>query len=199
MPTDSSILQHHATASRQMIDIARQATPEQLTRPTPCAGWDLRQLFDHLIVENRGFAAAAQGDGADPAHWVGDPQRSDPVGDYVEATEELLTAFAEPDVLDRAFALPVLSKEPFPGSVAATMHLVDTVVHAWDLARTLDLPVAFDPEITAPVLAMSEQIPDDESRTGPKAFFGPAKPQPADATDLDRIVALLGRSPSWPN
>jgi uncharacterized protein (TIGR03086 family) len=183
-----------------MIDIARRAGPDQLSRPTPCAGWDLRQLFDHLITENLGFAAAARGHGSDPDVWVGDPQRTDPVADYVRATEALVATFADPAVLDRSFALPLLSKErEFPGSLAVTMHLVDTVVHAWDLARTLDLPLAFDPEITKPVLAMSEQIPDDESRLSPGAPFGPSVPQPADGTDLDRIVALLGRSPNWPN
>ncbi|WP_152360881.1 TIGR03086 family metal-binding protein [Microlunatus speluncae] len=200
MPTDTSIVQHHATASRQIIDIARQATPEQLNRSTPCGDWDLRQLFDHLTTENLGFAAAAQGHGSDPDVWVGDLERADPVADYVRATEALVVTFAEPDVLDRSFALPVLTKDrEFAGSQAVMMHLVDTVVHAWDLARALDLPITFDAEITQPVLAMSEQIPDDESRTGPGAFFGPAVAQPADGTELDRIVALLGRSPTWPN
>jgi len=199
MPIDSSIIELHATASRQAIDLARRARPEQFTAPTPCAGWDLRRLLDHLTSENLGFAAAARGHGADRTIWAGDDQRADPVGDYVKATEDLMAAFAEPGVLDRSFALPLLSEQEFPGEQAVMMHLVDTVVHAWDLARTLDLPVEFDRPVTDPVLALSRQIPDDETRKGPKAFFGPVVPFAEDASDLDQIVALLGRSPSWPN
>src|SRR5690606_19123741 len=89
-------------------------------------------------------------------------------GDYIKATEDLMAAFAEPGVLDRSFALPLLSEQEFPGEQAVMMHLVDTVVHAWDLARTLDLPVEFDRPVTDPVLALSRQIPDDETARDPR-------------------------------
>lgn len=199
MPT-ASLITRHATAARQTAELASQATPQQLTLPTPCAGWDLRRLLDHMTTENLGFAAAARGNGADPASWAGDADRADPVADYVQATDTLISAFAEPGVLDRSFALPLMSQErEFPGAQAVLMQLVDAVVHAWDLARTLDLPLSIDDEINKPVLDLAEQIPDDESRHAPDAVFGPAKPYPDDASALDRIVALLGRSPSWPN
>lgn len=199
MPTDSSIAQHDL-AARQTTEIARQVTPDQLTLPTPCADWNLRQLLDHMTTENLGFAAAARGRGGDPAPWVGDADRADPVADYVAATESLISAFAVPDVLRRSFALPLLTRErAFPGEQAVMMQLVDSVVHAWDLARTLDVPLTVDDDITAPVLALCEQIPDDESRRMPGAVFGPPMPCADDAPALERIVALLGRSPAWPS
>lgn len=199
MPTDSLIAQH-AVAARRTVELAEQATPEQLSAPTPCAGWNLRQLLDHLTTENLGFAAAARGRGYDPEPWAGDPDRADPVADYAAATKTLLEAFAEPGVLERSFALPLLTRErEFPGAQAVLMQLVDSVVHAWDLARTLDLPLEFDDEILRPVLDLSEQIPDDASRTAPGSPFGPAVPFDDAAPALDKIVALLGRSPSWPN
>jgi uncharacterized protein (TIGR03086 family) len=194
-----SLIAQHASAARQTTEIACQATPGQLTLPTPCSDWNLRQLLDHMTTENLGFAAAADGRGADPALWVGDPDRVDPVEDYVAATETLIAAFAEPGVLQRSFALPLLSLErQFPGKQAVMMQLVDSVVHAWDLARTLGAPLTVDDDITAPVLALCEQIPDDESRRKPGAVFGPAVPYADGAPAMDRIVALLGRSPSWP-
>ncbi len=198
MLTESLITQH-AVAARLTSDLARQADREQLTLPTPCADWNLRQLLDHLTSENHGFAAAARGQGSDPAAWAHDDNRADPVSDYVAATDDLLAAFAEPGVLDRSFALPLLTTErEFPGQQAVLMQLVDGVVHAWDLARTLGLPITIDDELTKPVLKLAQQIPDDESRRAPGAVFGPAQPYDDDASPLDRIVALLGRSPSWP-
>lgn len=199
MPT-VSLITLHAAAARRTVELAEQATSERLTAPTPCAGWDLRRLLDHLTTENLGFAAAARGHGNDPEPWAGDPDRADPVGDYVDATKLLLEAFAEPGVLDGSFALPLLTRErEFPGTQAVLMQLVDSVVHAWDLARTLDLPLLFDAETLRPVLELSEQIPDNESRTAPGASFAPAVPYAGDAPALDKIVALLGRSPTWPN
>ena len=129
---------------------------------------------------------------------VGDPDRADPAGDYVAATHALIAAFAEPGVLQRSFALPLLTRErEFSGEQAVKMQLVDSVVHAWDLAKTLGVSLIVGDEITAPVVAMCEQMPDDESRRRPGAVFRPRVVVAEDATPLDRIVALLGRSPAW--
>ena len=197
--TINLLIAQHAIASRNTIEIARQATADHLGLPTPCADWNLRELLDHMTTENSGFAEAALGRGADPTAWVGQPDRVAPVADYVAATETLITAFAEPDVLQRSFALPLLTHDrEFPGEQAVMMQLVDSVVHAWDLAKTLDLPLTVNDDITDVVLAVCEQIPDDESRRTPGATFGPPMPCADDAPLLDRIVALLGRSPTWP-
>lgn len=32
-----------------------------MSRPTPCAGWSLRDLLARMTVQHRGFAAAAAG------------------------------------------------------------------------------------------------------------------------------------------
>ncbi|MGL4177627.1 MAG: TIGR03086 family metal-binding protein [Dermatophilaceae bacterium] len=198
MPTNQ-LVARQARAARQTVQLATRAALDQLSLPTPCAGWDLRRLLDHMTTENLGFAAAAQGRGADPAVWAGDLHRADPVADYVAATEVLVAAFAEPDVLQRSFALPLLTREQeFPGEQAVMMQLVDSVAHAWDLARTLGIPLTVDDDITGPVLALCEQLPDDESRRAPGSPFGPAVAVPDDTPPLDRIVALLGRSPTWP-
>jgi uncharacterized protein (TIGR03086 family) len=197
MPIDQLVAQH-AIAATQTIELASDVTSDQLSLPTPCSDWNLRQLLDHMTTENLGFAAAARGQGADPASWVGNGDRADPVADYLAATEILLVAFAEPGVLQRSFALPLLArKQEFPGERAVTMQLVDSVVHAWDLARTLDLRLTFADDVTAPALALCEEIPDDEFRRKPDAVFGPRTPCPEDRPVLDRIVALLGRSPGW--
>ena len=173
MPTDPLIAQH-AVAARLTTGLAQQATPEQLTLPTPCAGWDLRRLLDHMTSENLGFAAAARGQGADLSVWAHDENRADPVADYVAATDTLLAAFAEPGVLDQSFALPLLTTErEFPGHQAVLMQLVDGVVHAWDLARTLGLPLSIDDELTKPVLELARPDPRRRSPPSPRRRLRP--------------------------
>lgn len=198
MPTESLITQH-AIAARQTIEIARQASTDQLNLRTTCDDWNLRQLLDHMTTENLGFAASTEGHGADPAHWVGNLNRPDPVADYVAATEALIIAFSEPGVLQRSFALPLLTREhEFTGEQAVKMQLVDSVIHAWDVARTIDVPLTVDDDIASAVLAVCEKLPDDESRRKPGAVFAPSVPVAEDASALDRSLALLGRSPDWP-
>src|SRR5690606_16196206 len=65
----------------------------------------------------------------------------DPVGAYLESAEEVVAAFAAGGVLQRPFPLPELRAEPFPAEQAISFHLIDYVVHSWDVARTLGLEV----------------------------------------------------------
>ena len=70
MPTiNGDIRPHHRSAVLQSIDVVNTVTPADLDRSTPCAGWTLATLLDHMTVQHRGFAAAARGKGADAAIW----------------------------------------------------------------------------------------------------------------------------------
>jgi uncharacterized protein (TIGR03086 family) len=99
--------------------------------------------------------------------------------------------------LEREFWLPEISTEiPFPAPVAISFHYLDYVVHAWDVARSLDVPMPLGDDVIEPVLAIARRVPDDERRRQPGAAFQP----PVDAnggSTLDRILAMLGRSPDW--
>src|SRR2546429_4558462 len=86
MITNQDIRAFHCTAVLASVDIVDKVRPEDLDRATPCDGWNLGQLLAHMTVQHRGFAAAARGDGADPAQWdaatmadavAADPARSE--------------------------------------------------------------------------------------------------------------------------
>ncbi len=189
----------HAQAVQLTVDAAQPITPDQLTRKTPCAEWNLAELLDHMTVQNNGFAAAAAGIGQDDALWITGTQRDDPVGDYLKSATVVTAAFAESGVMHRQFALPELSRDQtFIGSQAIAMHLVDSLVHAWDVARTIGQDIDPDEELTDLALQIAEQVPDADDRSLPGSPFGPRTEPPANATGLDRTLALLGRSPQWP-
>ena len=112
------------------------ASPADLARPTPCAGWTLPDLLAHMTAQHDGFAAAAAGEGADLVRWQTGAPAADPVGEYAAAAERVLAAFAAAGVLAREFALPQIStKLRFPAAEAIGFHFVDYVVHGWDVAR----------------------------------------------------------------
>ncbi|MFI6499605.1 TIGR03086 family metal-binding protein [Nonomuraea typhae] len=176
-------------ASRAVVD---QVGVADLDRPTPCAGWTLRDLLAHMIGQHYGFAAAARGE-ADPDHWKPRDPGADPAAAYRAAAGHVLTAFgaAGPD-----FPLPELGRT-FPAAQAVSFHFIDYVVHAWDVAKTLGVDLEIDPDLLGPALKVAEAVPGGQARLAPGASFGPRITWTG-GTRLDEIVALLGRSPAWP-
>src|SRR4029077_9727638 len=92
------------------LSTSSTTSPQDLHRATPCEDWNLSQLLAHMTAHHRGFAAAARGDGANPAHCDttagADAVNTDPAGAYAAAAADVLEAFAEDDALTASFALP---------------------------------------------------------------------------------------------
>jgi uncharacterized protein (TIGR03086 family) len=186
-------------AVQASVEVVSLVNAEDLGRPTPCSQWSLGELLAHMTVQHRGFAAAAAGRGADPGVWQAGPPAADPVGAYAEAADAVLAAFAEDGAADRQFALPeIATGMTFPGRQAMAFHLVDYVVHGWDVARCLGAGFEPDPQVLAVALKVARAVPDGPGRLEPGSAFRPAVAAPGQAGALDQIVALLGRSPDWP-
>ncbi|MFI7546620.1 TIGR03086 family metal-binding protein [Actinoplanes sp. NPDC049599] len=179
------LLACHGTAVRATIPVVARVVPSDLSLPTPCAEWDLGQLLAHMTEQHEAFAAAATGaERAPGAH---------PGPEYAQAAEAVIAAFAEPGVLERDILLPEFP-HPIPGRLAVGFHLVDFVVHGWDVARALGIAYRLPADVLAVALPIAEAVPDDEARLAPGSPFGPRVPDPG-ADPLDRILALLGRDP----
>jgi uncharacterized protein (TIGR03086 family) len=188
---------------------------------TPCADWDLGQLLEHMAGQHAGFAAAARGRDTGLAAWAPLPLGDDPVDAYRRAADDVLAAFAEPGVLERTMLLPEIHPRlRFPAATAIGFHLLDYVVHAWDVAAASGTAVDFGPEVLTAALAVAERVPAGAARTEPGAAFGPVLDlggtvdmgggtassggAGGDGTGsggaagvLDRVLALTGRSPGW--
>lgn len=201
MHTIDDLRPAHRTAVLATIPVVAAVRAEDLHRPTPCAGWDLADLLSHMTVQHRGFAAAARGNGADPAVWdaatVRDAVTRAPGDTYAAAAHDVLEAFAAPDAAERQFALPEFGPDAmFPGAVAIGFHLIDYVVHGWDVAASLGRDHPLPAEVVDAALPLTLMVPDGDYRSTPDAPFGPVHPGPA-SEGLDRILAHLGRDPHW--
>jgi|ERR1022692_786496 uncharacterized protein (TIGR03086 family) len=182
------------------VAVVSAVTNGDLTRATPCAEWTLGELLAHMTVQHDGFAAAAAGRGADADIWTVRPVGADPVREYAAAADRVLAAFSEPGVLERRFALPeITSAMTFPGVQAISFHLIDYVVHGWDVARSLGVPYQVDDDLAKVALQVAELVPGGERRLIPGAAFAPVLTAPQDADTLDRTLLILGRSPAWPD
>jgi uncharacterized protein (TIGR03086 family) len=193
---DAGLLVLDARAVQASAALVAQAGAADLDRLTPCAGWTLRDLLAHMTAQHYGFAAASAGDGG-LANWRIRSPGEDPVGAYLAAARRLLASFAADGVLDRMFTLPEIKRGPvFPAAQAISFHFVDYVVHSWDVAKTLDLPVRFDPALLGVALGVARAVPGGDARLAPGAAFAPEVAW-AGGSGLDQVVALLGRSPDW--
>jgi uncharacterized protein (TIGR03086 family) len=185
----------------RLLDLARAGDWE---RDTPCAGWTLRRLAAHMTAQHHGFAAAARGEGGDPARWQESVDAPDPAGAHRVAALDLIAAFAEPGVVERQFALPELREGPgpgggWPGRIAVGFHLVDYVVHAWDVAVTLGARVELPAPVVTAALAVARRVPADPGSRGPGAAFAPPLEATATGSEFARMLELLGRDPTrWP-
>lgn len=177
------------------VRLVNQVTESDLRSPTPCAGWDLAMLIGHMTAQHHGFAAAARGRGDDRTAWRQVRAGSDAAERYAEAVADVLDAFAADDVLDRSFHLAEFGIT-VPGRVAVGFHLVDYVVHGWDVAHSLGLAFRPGPDAVAAALAIARSVPDGPDRLAPGAPFRPARPVPPSADPLTEILLLLGRDPA---
>ncbi len=191
-----------------LLDLHRQATAlvqplharvraEHLVRPTPCAGWDLRALLEHVVGQDAGFAAAVTASPGDvgTAAFAAQPLGSDPQATLSAGSRGLLAAFAGADPSARVL-LPELGARAFPLKAVVGFHLVDTVVHGWDVAAALGEPYEVRGDLLAAALDQAERVPTGASRQAPGAAFGPDLPAQG-AGEWERTLLLLGRDPAW--
>lgn len=197
MPTDYVDLDRRATSAS--VDVVGAIPDGRWDAPTPCSAWNLGELVAHMTAQHRGFAAAAAG-GTDPAVWQIRPPGPDPRREYTESVRAVLAAFAEDGVSERRFALPeIRTDRTFPGRQAIGFHFVDYVVHTWDVAAAIGMPVGFDSELVDAATEVAErEIPVGPHRERPGASFAPRVVLEQDGpAAFDRLLALVGRSPGW--
>lgn len=188
----------HRRALQVTVDVVNQVSPDQLGLPTPCSAWNLGQLLAHMTGQNHGFADAARGETQDEGIFQPRPVDADPAGLHAASAADLAAAFAEDGMPERSVWLAEIKQGPFfPGVVAVSFHLVDSVAHGWDVAEALGLPVEFDDEVLTAALGIARRVPDGPNRLEPGASFAPSVVAKPGAAAFEEILGLLGRSADW--
>lgn len=187
---------------REALDVARTVVgavdAAALDVSTPCSAWTLDRLLAHMTGQNHGFAASARGGTQNIGIWADRPVGAEPAKVFGESAADVAAAFAEDGVLERGFWLPEIRDDClFPASLAIGFHFVDTVVHAWDVAKSIGVTVEFDAPLLDAVLPIALAVPGGSSRLAEGAAFRPAREVAPGASTLDQVVAVLGRDPRW--
>jgi uncharacterized protein (TIGR03086 family) len=165
-----------------------------LTAPTPCAGYDVRGLLDHLLYWGPWLIAAgrredppAPGDGEAAAALVTDDWRAA----LEKQTETLVDVFGTPSAWTGTTALGTAA---MPASVVGDMVLGEFVLHGWDLARASGQEFRCAPEAATAVFESAVAMGEQARAMG---VYGPAVEVPSDASPLERALGASGRDPAW--
>lgn len=195
MTSSAEVRRLHRRALEVAGDLVARIRPADLTRPSPCAGWDLAALMRHVIGQNCGFATAI-GDGDAPTSAYAGPRELDPLGLvalWARSADRLSAAIASAAPEQRVRLIEFGLEAVFPVDTVVGFHLLDTTVHSWDIATSRDEPFRPDEELVAATLEQARQVPGGDARTRPGAAFAPALA--AETVDpWTEALALLGRS-----
>jgi uncharacterized protein (TIGR03086 family) len=180
MSTD--LLDSYARASAWTLTKVAGAA-DDLEAPTPCDGWDVRTLMNHMLETQRYFLSTARGVEASPPS--GEPPEllgADPVADFEQGRAEMLESFRDPDVQEKT-------------GPALGIAFSDQLLHGWDLAVATDQDRAMPPELADAAFQFIHGRFTDDQRPG---VFKPEIPVDDDASPQDKLLAYTGRDPSHP-
>lgn len=188
------VLQLHTRTVAQTVEVMSQVSLADLDRPIPVPALDVRRVYSHLIGLNYGFAAAVEGEGHDASRFA-PPALHDPVRQFAESADVVVRAFAGP-VPETVQLAPVAGEHVLLFETAVTFHILDSVIHGWDVAKAIGVPTNYDEDVVAEALRVTLTIPEQAKSAELTALFRPRVPT-ASSDPLDQVAALLGRSPDW--
>jgi uncharacterized protein (TIGR03086 family) len=188
MGTDTSELHRRATdAFGARVHAVRD---DQWELPTPCSEWNVRQLVNHLVYENRwtpplfaGRTIAEVGD-----RFEGDLLGDDPKAAWDGSAKEAVAAVQEHGAMERTVHL---SFGDVPGSEYAMQLFADHLIHGWDLARAIGADERLDPELVG---ACARWFEANEQGYRSVGAVGPRPETSSGADPQTTLLAAFGRT-----
>ncbi|MFD0580705.1 TIGR03086 family metal-binding protein [Dactylosporangium darangshiense] len=169
-------------AALGMLAVVDRVGAGDLGAPTPCAGWDVAALRGHLLEWGPALEGAAR-------------KESVPPGAAYDSLREQVTRLAEAWGEPAAWAGTTrMATVELPAEVVGGMVLGEFVLHGWDLARALGLPVTWDDEVLRLLYAEVARSADQGRSMG---VYAAEVPVPSGASLLARTLGLSGRDPDW--
>lgn len=152
--------------------------------PTPCEGWSVRELVQH-VIDTQGLFESMVGRTIPPAPGEG------LVVAYDHATGVVLDDLRDPAVASTPYESPIFGATTFEAMVDGFLSF-DFVVHGWDLAHATGAEETIEARDIAWVRGRTDELGDlmrTSGQIGPEVAVGP------EATETERLVAFLGRRP----
>ncbi|HEU4948049.1 MAG TPA: TIGR03086 family metal-binding protein [Kribbella sp.] len=186
------VVELHRRATEQFVGQVNAVRPDQWDAPTPCAGWDVRTLVNHVVGEDRWTVPLMEGQTIEDVGTSldGDLLGDDPAAATAHAARAAELAVTEPVLTG---ATVQLSYGPEQAAEYAYQLATDHAVHGWDLAVATGQDPRLDPELVAGVAAWFKDHEEGYragGAIGERVGNGYTDPQ-------DQLIAAFGRDPHW--
>lgn len=161
------------------------------SRPTPCSDWDVRELVNHVVNEDRWTPELFAGKTIEEVgdRFDGDLLGDDPLGAWEEARKEAVNAVQAEGAMERTVHV---SWGEISGANYAGQLFTDHLIHGWDLAKATGQDTNLDPELVEACYRMSKPIEDTLKASG---AFGEKIEPPEGADRQTELLAVFGRKP----
>ncbi len=157
--------------------------------PAPVEGWAARDVVRHLVGWFPGFLAGGSGIVLEEGPSVDD----DPVEAWRVHAQSVQDVLDDPATAGRTFSNPYTGDHPLADAISQ-FYTTDVFLHSWDLATATGQEAALDPEVCAMLLEGMEPIEEMLRASGQ---YGPRVDVPPTADPQSRLIAFIGRDPSW--
>ncbi|NNN15574.1 MAG: TIGR03086 family protein [Acidimicrobiaceae bacterium] len=162
---------------------------------TPCSGYSVSNLIDHIV--EAAYRAAALGRGQTPPAGDDNPhiELAEAPTRLRRAAEEAAQAWGNDSRLSSLFTMPW--GEEYSGATLVNMYLAELATHAWDLAFATEQLDRLDPSLAAIALDGARAMirPEYRDMVAKGSPFGAEVPPPPGADDWQRLAAFMGRDP----
>jgi uncharacterized protein (TIGR03086 family) len=176
----------YETAASGFASVLAQCRDEDLSRPSPCEGWTAKDIVDHVTGGPPYYADAWGGQAPDV------PDEADRATRYQAGYQALADTCRQPGVLDQMVTSPLGDGGEIPAGMMFGILTSDTLIHTWDLARSIGLDVELDQDLLQ--RTWDGLIPIEAMVRRPEVF-GPAVEIDDSASLQDRAMAWFGRHP----
>lgn len=188
-PTFNELLTLAIDGVSQQIDAL---TEDDWEKPTPCDGWDVHRVVDHVTDTLVGIRGAIAGGDYRQSKY-GDLGRTHDVRDAVTSWQQQAEHAKEAiETFDpRTQATGPMSTGPAEESLRIPLH--DLTVHAWDIATGAGHPYDIPEPLLDDLDRLVHAVPEEVLRR--PGLFGPALDAPEGASRTEQAMAFLGRRP----
>jgi uncharacterized protein (TIGR03086 family) len=189
-------------AIRYALSAAGHTTPQLLTEPTPCSGWDLGTLLLHLGESFDTLAGSLRNRTLDPGPGCSGaegPAGAPSAPDGGELAAGLAGLAGRAAALLWACAEVRGGQEPVAAGdlrlttgVVAITGAIEVAVHGWDISMTCGTGGPVPSGLATELLPYAALLVPRHTRRG---LFADPVPVPRRSCAGDRLVAFLGRQP----
>ncbi|MET1008177.1 MAG: TIGR03086 family metal-binding protein [Propionibacteriaceae bacterium] len=181
-------------AAHEVTGVVRRIDTEDLTRPTPCTDFALRELINHFIGTTAALARVGRRealDSEDPYGASQNPSAGDWQTQLATNLDQLASVWAESQAWEGTVDM---GGGDMPATMIGEMALAEILLHGWDLARASDQRLTVSDEVGKELLRSIEETGELGRQMG---AYGPEVAVDEKAGAFERALAASGRDPGW--